>query len=100
MLSAFGRRSRLLLGSLVLLGSFAAFATLGLAPVVHATDGIDEIITGSVGATDDVAAANGSAAFKKAIALVASGDAVAAYDAARSLPSDLERRVVQWAAIY
>lgn len=99
MLSAFGRRARLLLGSLVF-GSLAALVTLGLAPTVHATDGIDEIITGSVGATSDVAPAIGSAAFKKAIALVASGDHAAAYDAARSLPSDLERRVVQWAAIY
>jgi soluble lytic murein transglycosylase len=71
-------------------------------PVVQATDSgiIDEIVTGSISPGAEVAPANGSAAFKTALELVASGDHAAAYEAARALPSDLERRTVQWAAIY
>lgn len=94
MLSAFGRRTRLLLGA------FAALVTLGLAPAASATDGIDQIITGSVNPGGDTAPANGSAAFRKALALVTAGDHAAAYEAAKAIPSDLERRTVQWAAIY
>ena len=94
MLSAFGRRTRLLIGA------FAALVTLGLAPAASATDGIDQIITGSVNPGGDTAPANGSAAFRKALALVTAGDHAAAYEAAKAIPSDLERRTVQWAAIY
>lgn len=47
-------------------------------------------------ATDD----KGSAAFQKALDVLDGGDAQAAYNLAMGLPSDLERRTVQWAAIY
>ncbi|HEY9011154.1 MAG TPA: lytic transglycosylase domain-containing protein [Devosia sp.] len=113
MLSAFGRRSRLLLGG------FAALLTFGSAPVLFATDGsrqvdasgveqvatrsndgIDQVTTGSIGSLEQVTPAKGSAAFRAALKLVADGDHAAAYEAARTIPSDLERRTVQWAAIY
>lgn len=113
MLSAFGRRSRLLLGS------FAALVTLGAAPAFLANDGtgqvnasgveqvatrsnddIDQVTTGSIGGTGEIASPQGSAAFRTALKLVADGEQAAAYEAARAIPSDLERRTVQWAAIY
>lgn len=93
MLTALGRRTGLLIAGLV------ALVSLGFAPL-YATDGIDAVTTGSVSQTPEAASANGSAAFKAAIGLVASGDYTEAYDAARAIPSDVERRTVQWAAIY
>lgn len=94
MLSAFWRMKRPLLGGLVVA------LLLGLAPTAPATDSIDSIITGSIDTAADVTPAQGSAAFRKAMALVDAGDPAAAYEAARALPNDLERRTVQWAAIY
>ncbi|RYE85591.1 MAG: hypothetical protein EOP19_09180, partial [Hyphomicrobiales bacterium] len=93
MLSALGRRAGLLIAGLM------ALAPLGVAPV-YANDGIDDIVTGSVSSSAAVAPANGSAAFGKALERIAAGDYAAAYDQARTIPSDLERRTAQWAAIY
>jgi soluble lytic murein transglycosylase len=105
MLSAFGRRWRLLLGS------FAAVLALSGAPVLLATDGstqvasrsgdsVDQVTTGSIGGGAEIASAQGSAAFRAALKLVADGKHADAYEAARAIPSDLERRTLQWAAIY
>lgn len=86
-------------------GLFAV--VLGLAtcaPIAHATanDTIDTLITGSVDGNRTVAAGDptGSPAFRKALDVLTGGDALAAYDLARALPNDTERRTVQWAAIY
>lgn len=84
----------------LLLGSIAAAMMLGLSPAAFATDSIDSIITGSIDKSGAVTPANGSAAFQAALDLLAKGDAAEAYAAARALPNDLERRTVQWAAIY
>jgi soluble lytic murein transglycosylase len=46
--------------------------------------------------TDD----KGSAAFQKGLDVLVGGDAQAAYNLAMGLPSDLERRTLEWAAIY
>lgn len=77
----------------------ASFAPLFLAT---ANDTIDTMTTGSVepttGAT--VVDAKGSAAFRGALATLVDGDPVAAYGLARALPNEVERRTVQWAAIY
>lgn len=94
MFRALRRPARLLIGTL------AATLTLSISPTVFATDGIDDIVTGSIDNSGVVAAPHGSAAFKSALALVASGDRAGGYQAAQSLPSDLERRTIQWAAIY
>lgn len=90
---AFRRPARLLLGGI------AALLTLGTAPVSVANDTIDQVITGSIDPSGSVAPATGSAAFRNALSLVTS-DPASAYAAARALPSDIERRTVQWAAIH
>jgi soluble lytic murein transglycosylase len=77
----------------------ASFAPLFL---VTANDEIDTMTTGSVqpAAGAAVVDAKGSAAFRSALSTLVDGDAVAAYALARALPSDIERRTVQWASIY
>ena len=42
----------------------------------------------------------GSAAFRKALGVLVGGDAAGAYELAAALPSELERRTLEWAAIY
>ncbi len=109
MLSALHRRAGLLiaatagLASLGLIPLFApAVATDGVQPVT--TSSIDQVVTGSV--TQNVEptpapkAAAASEAFKAALGLVTKGDYAEAYDVAKAIPSDAERRAVQWAAIY
>lgn len=91
-------------------GSFAAglfAAILGLASFAPfaqaiANDAIDGMITGSVvgKAPAAVGDTRGSTQFRTALAQLAGGDAMGAYDAAWSLSSATERRTVQWAAIY
>ena len=81
----------------------AVSGLLSFAPISHATanDTIDPIVTGSVQA--DAAPAQdsrGSAAFRAALETLLGGDPVAAYAQARALPDDVERRTIQWAAIY
>jgi soluble lytic murein transglycosylase len=77
----------------------ASFAPLFLAT---ANDGIDTVTTGAVQPSVSVPAADakGSAAFRAALEVLTGGDPVAAYDLARALPNAVERRTVQWAAIY
>lgn len=81
-------------------------AVLGLAsiaPFTHAitNDAIDMTTTGAIGPAG-TAAPNviGSSEFRAALQVLASGKASDAYGLARALPSDTERRAVQWAAIY
>ena len=88
----------------LLAGVFAA-ALIIAAPFpadepARANDGIDAIITGSVDAKAPVAGNTTSTAFRAALDLLASGDAATAYEQARGLPDDTERRAAQWAAIY
>ncbi|WP_332701741.1 lytic transglycosylase domain-containing protein [Devosia sp.] len=82
-------------------------AVLGLAsfaPLFHAiaNDAIDTVTTGSVpsGTSASVADLKGSAAFRDALAVLIEGDPVAAYSEAAALDNDIERRTIQWAAIY
>lgn len=81
----------------------AVSGLLSFAPISHATanDTIDPIITGSV-ETDAVPAqdSRGSAAFRAALETLLGGDPAAAYAQARALPDAVERRTIQWAAIY
>jgi soluble lytic murein transglycosylase len=95
----------------MMIGSLRAglvVAVLGLAsfaPFPDATTANDTIDTATTGSIDAVASpvaadARGSAAFRAALAVLADGKATEAYEAARRLPNDAERRAVQWAAIY
>ncbi|MBU1335862.1 MAG: lytic transglycosylase domain-containing protein [Alphaproteobacteria bacterium] len=82
-------------------------AVLGLAsfaPLSHAiaNDAIDTVTTGSVPAEAGITAGEpkGSEAFRAALAVLLAGDPVAAYSQAAALDNAVERRTVQWAAIY
>ncbi|SEP70851.1 soluble lytic murein transglycosylase [Devosia sp. YR412] len=89
--------------------SFAAgliAAVLGLATIAPlflatANEEVDLAITGSIPAGEavPVVKAKGSAEFRAALKVLVDGDAVAAFEQAASLSSDVERRAVQWAAI-
>jgi soluble lytic murein transglycosylase len=91
-----------------LLGLFASLALVTLTAAgtlvvasARASDPVDPIITGSIvqgAATAPVA--QGSAAFRKALAVLVGGDQAGAYQLAAALPDPLERRTIQWAAIY
>ncbi|QDZ09925.1 lytic transglycosylase domain-containing protein [Devosia ginsengisoli] len=82
----------------------AVLGLLSFAPISHATanDTIDPITTGTVQANAGAPAADarGSAAFRAALDELLDGDPVAAYTKARALPDAMERRTIQWAAIY
>ncbi|MEQ1770729.1 MAG: lytic transglycosylase domain-containing protein [Devosia sp.] len=68
-------------------------------PAAAATDGVDPVVTGSVAPSAPMPIdPHGSAEFRTALDLIRSEPAQA-YDLASELPSDLERRTVQWAAI-
>jgi len=89
-------------------GLFAAVLGMAsLAPLSQATTANDIIIdsttTGATGSARVVVPAvdsKGSLSFRKALEVLAGGDAAAAYELARGLPNDTERRTVQWAAIF
>ena len=75
-------------------------ATGGIAPGL-ASESIDPTITGSINPSATIATSDkGSAAFRYALATLVGGDQVNAYAEASSLPDPLERRTIQWAAIY
>ncbi|WP_240233177.1 lytic transglycosylase domain-containing protein [Devosia lacusdianchii] len=90
---------RLRAGFVAAVLGLASFAPFSFAP---ANDTVDMTTTGSV--QPDVALAGtgeeGSAPFRAALATLVGGDPVAAYAAARGLGNAVERRTIQWAAIY
>lgn len=96
-------------GTIAALLAVALTATLpALAPAAAGNDTIDAIITGSVDAVVTGSTQSGrtpspsstSTAFRKALDVLVSGDERIAYELARGLPNDTERRTIQWAAIY
>lgn len=61
---------------------------------------LDAVVTSTVRPAPPTAHASiGSPGFESALALLAGGDAAGAYEAARRLTDDVERRTVQWASI-
>ncbi|KFC71109.1 Lytic transglycosylase catalytic precursor [Devosia sp. LC5] len=83
----------------------AALGVLSITPVadvIVANDTIDNVVSGSINSGTATPALNtkGSVAFRAALDLLSGDDAAGAYQAARTLPDALERRTVQWAAIY
>lgn len=96
-------------GTIAALLAAALTATLPApAPAAAGNDSIDAIITGSVdmvvtGSTQSgptPAPASTSTAFGKALDVLVAGDEPKAYELAKALPNDTERRAIQWAAIY
>lgn len=82
------------------LASWVSVFEPGPAP---AQDGIDEIITGSITVASMAPVsqpANGSGAFRSGLDMLVGGDPAGAYAFGRNLPNALERRTLQWAAIY
>lgn len=96
-------------------GAFAALlaaaltATLpSLAPAAAGNDtietiiarSVDDVVTGSTQAQPTPEPSSTTAAFRKAVEVLVSGEEAAAYELAKGLPNDTERRAIQWAAIY
>lgn len=82
-------------------GSLTALALLAatLAPS-QANDAVDSTLTGNISGSTAVTASQGTAAFQGALQLLDDGDYAGAYQVGRGLPDPIERRTVQWAAIY
>jgi soluble lytic murein transglycosylase len=82
-------------------------ATPASEPAVEvASTTIDDIVTGAIAAVPDASTpealpgpASGSTGFIEALSMIRDGKHADAYAAARALPSDIERRAIQWAAI-
>ncbi len=85
-------------------GVFAAALTITAAVpaggLLRANDGVDPTVTGSIGPTVDTTATITSPAFREALDLLAEGKHAEAFDAAGALTDAVERRTIQWAAIY
>jgi soluble lytic murein transglycosylase len=64
------------------------------------TGTFDSFVTGSVDLDAKPQPEVGTAEFRTALAALVDGDAVKAYDLAKSLDDSAERRALQWAAIY
>ena len=97
--------SRASIGARGLIAGLAIMAA-GLVPLASASawasEAIDPITTGSIGPSSSlpVTQEQGSAAFRKALAALVGNDQAGAYALAAGIPDDLERRTIQWAAIY
>jgi soluble lytic murein transglycosylase len=88
--------------SRLLCGIFAATLTLFSSPpmLAWANDGDDPVVTGAIDPDIPPSDAKSSAAFRTALEILASGDEPAAYELAKAMPNAIERRAIQWAAIY
>jgi len=68
--------------------------------VSFAQQQIDPTVTSSIGSSGQPSNPKGSQRFQNALTALTKGDFADAYGAARGLSDDVERRAVQWAAIY
>jgi len=67
---------------------------------VYAQQQIDNTVTNSIGSSAPSKNTKGSQRFQNALVALKSGDYANAYGAARGVSNDIERRAIQWAAIY
>ncbi|WP_374623195.1 transglycosylase SLT domain-containing protein [Devosia sp.] len=67
---------------------------------VRANDAVDPVVTGAISSPASVPKDAASSAFRKALSVLADGREAEAYELARALPDNTERRALQWAAIY
>ncbi len=79
----------------LIFGILSCFA--GNAPLL-ANDHVDTFVTGNIGS--QVSQTTGSAPFTNALGRLSNGDYAEAYGAARGFSDPVERRTVQWVAIY
>lgn len=84
--------------SVVLAASFC-LSLAGTAPSI-AQQQIDNTITSSIGAQSETKSRRGSQRFQNALAALQKGQYAEAYGAARGLDDNVERRAIQWGAIY
>jgi soluble lytic murein transglycosylase len=94
--------SRARLRAICLIAGLGLLAPASVVSAGAAEPGVDPIVTGSISpsATAVTPARLGSTAFRKALGVLAGGDEAGAYALAMGLSDDLERRTIQWAAIY
>ncbi len=80
----------------------AIFLSFTFASVMqaNATPNVGSVITNSIPANNDGTGVRGSINFTNALKLVEAGEFVRAYNMARGFSDPVERRAVQWAAIY
>jgi soluble lytic murein transglycosylase len=81
----------------LLLALSLSVATL---PLARAAEAIDPMTTGSINPSSAATATQGSAGFRKALAALVGNDQLGAWKLAAALPDELERRTIQWGAIY
>jgi len=92
--------SRTSIGAAGLVTAIALFAA-GFAVPAVASEAVDPLTTGSIGPVSTAAPQpQGSQAFRTALAALANNDQTSAFQLATSIPDNLERRTIQWAAIY
>ncbi len=86
----------------LLCGIFAATLTLFSSPpmLAWANDGVDPVVTGAIDPNIPPSDAKSSAAFRTGLVILAAGYARGAYELAKAMPNAIERRAIQWAAIY
>ncbi len=81
-----------------LLKVFFALCLIALPGAVLANQNVDTTVTGSIGGS--ISSATGSPQFSNALALISNEKYAQAYANARGFSDPVERRTVQWAAIY
>ncbi|VAW15682.1 hypothetical protein MNBD_ALPHA12-1796, partial [hydrothermal vent metagenome] len=88
------------LHKIILIGAFGLAALVAVSPSALAGDTIDSIIVGAINPNPSASNKRGSAAFRSALSLLNEQKYAAAYAQARQFSNALERRTIQWAAIY
>lgn len=83
-----------------LLTGLALSGAMLLALPGTANDAVDPTVTGAIGQTADISSSRGSAQFRNGLDLLDDEDYAGAYQAARGYVDPIERRTIQWAAIY
>jgi len=76
-----------------------AVTMMGAAPIA-ANEQVDPTTTGSIADNPTAGPAEGSSQFRNALDMLAQGHRADAYRLARGFPDPVERRTVQWAAVY
>jgi len=82
------------------IGALALFALAAVSSPALADESVDPIVTGAIAGSVSTSEERGSIAFREALALLGEEKYADAYAKARRFSNSLERRTIQWAAIY